>query len=265
MRTRASRGSRRAGAADLPLSLFAVGLVLLLPGFAASALGQSIYPSFEGWRSNPDGTYTLVFGYYSAFADAVRIPAGENNGFVFAGTAEAPEDRGQPVLFLPGRQRNVCRMVVPADFAGNLQWRVRHEGETAETTERGGLDPLYRLEEIGSAYRSTRDLDTSVAAKWRCLNRAPSVAAARALAAVAGEPIELRGFVSDDGLPRGGGLSLRWRLIAGDAGAVTLADPEAETTEATFDRAGDYRLELSASDSELEASTEVVVTVSAPP
>ena len=28
--------------------------------------GQFVAPYFEGWYANPDGTYTLSFGYYNA-------------------------------------------------------------------------------------------------------------------------------------------------------------------------------------------------------
>ena len=47
-------------------SLLLTTVVLLLPAaFAAETLqyGAPVYPSFEGWRQNPDGSFNLMFGY----------------------------------------------------------------------------------------------------------------------------------------------------------------------------------------------------------
>jgi hypothetical protein len=36
-----------------------------LPFAPESAAGMTITPAFEGWYENPDGTYSLSFGYYN--------------------------------------------------------------------------------------------------------------------------------------------------------------------------------------------------------
>ena len=232
-------------------------VALLLAG--ASLLGAenaTIYPVFEGWAPNPNGTATLVFGYYNHSAAAVELPAGSDNGF-----EPGPQDRGQPVLFLPGRQRNVCRMVVAGGFEGNMQWRITHGGVASETTERGGLDPLYLLEEIGSAFRATRTIDFDTAEHGVCLNGAPTARVAPELSAKIGQAIELRGFVSDDGLPRGSALAISWRQLSGPADAKISSSDQA-TARVTFPMPGEYLLELTAGDGEGTSSDEVRVTVS---
>src|SRR5690606_10364686 len=58
---------REAVHAALPLAGLALALLLSPAMAAAQGLtynrGQSIAPAFEGWKSNDDGTYSLVFGY----------------------------------------------------------------------------------------------------------------------------------------------------------------------------------------------------------
>lgn len=61
-----------------------------------SEFGEPVYPSYEGWYDNPDGSYTLLMGYFNPNTkQTVRVPIGESN-FIAPG---AP-DQGQPtVLF----------------------------------------------------------------------------------------------------------------------------------------------------------------------
>ena len=236
--------------------------VLLLPAASGFAQSDPVYPTYEGWTANPDGTYTLVFGYFNANSVAVEIRPGQANGFVPELEVGEPADRGQPVRFSPGRQRNVCRLVVPPDFVGNLQWRLSFAGTTTDTTEQGGLDPLYLLERIGPRYRATRDIDTAQTPKGRCINRAPTVSAGRDSSAAKGAPLELTGFVSDDGLPRGGALESAWSQLSGPDKA-TFDDPTAPRTRVRFSAAGDYELALSASDAELESRATVTIHVTA--
>ena len=240
-----------------PYSVAVTVLVVSLASAASAQTDKPIYPTYEGYAANPDGTYTLVFGYHSENALPVEIGPGDNNGF-----GPAPADRGQPVRFLPGRQRNVCRIVVPADFTGNLQWTIRHGGTTTSTTERGGVDPLYLLENIGSAYRSLSDIATAEVEKGVCINRPPTVFAGRSLKVAVGDGMtaELRAIVRDDGLPRTGALMSTWRKVSGP-GSVTFAASDQATTTVTFGTAGTYELELTAHDTELEASSRVTVEV----
>src|SRR5581483_2077641 len=62
--------------------------------------GQSIQPAFEGWMKNPDGSYSLWFGYLNRnYEETPNIPIGPNTAFGTSG--EVP---GQPTPFLPRRQ-----------------------------------------------------------------------------------------------------------------------------------------------------------------
>jgi hypothetical protein len=46
------------------------------------ARGQSIQPVFEGWEKNPDGTFSMWFGYLNRnYEERLNIPVGPNNGF----------------------------------------------------------------------------------------------------------------------------------------------------------------------------------------
>ena len=42
--------------------------------------GTSITPAFEGWYPNPDGTFSILVGYYNRNTkEALEIPVGPNN------------------------------------------------------------------------------------------------------------------------------------------------------------------------------------------
>ena len=140
---------------------------LTLAAAADAQPNRPIYPVYEGYVMNDDQTAVLVFGYYNHNSVAVEIPSGEANGF-----SPGRADRGQPTGFEPGRQRNVCLIVTPADYADNLRWTVTWAGTTQTTTERGGIDPLYLIENISLAYRRAKEIDTATAEHCVCLEAA---------------------------------------------------------------------------------------------
>jgi hypothetical protein len=66
--------------------------------FAYSS-GQSLEPAYEGWMQNPDGSYTLYFGYMNTnWQQDFDIPVGPANHF-----EPGDPDRGQPTHFYPRR------------------------------------------------------------------------------------------------------------------------------------------------------------------
>jgi RHS repeat-associated protein len=75
--------------------------------------------------------------------------------------------------------------------------------------------------------------------------------------------VTLTGTASDDGLPSGT-LVLAWSLASGPA-PVVFSDPASPVTDATFTAPGSYVLRLTADDSQLQASDQLTVTVSARP
>jgi len=70
----------------------------------------------------------------------------------------------------------------------------------------------------------------------------------------------LAGNVSDDGLPTGQNVSVRWEKVSA-GGTVTFGNATAANTTATFSQSGTYVLRLVATDSNLSASDEVTITV----
>lgn len=159
---------KKAPSTRAALSLFLVLSALLAPAAWAQPT-RPVYPVYEGYVPNDDGTAVLVFGYYNHNAVAVEIPAGEANGF-----DPGPADRGQPTVFEPGRHRNVCLIVLPADYEGNLSWSVTVGENTEKTTERGGIDTLYLIENISMAYHRARQIDTAAAERGVCVQPVPA-------------------------------------------------------------------------------------------
>jgi RHS repeat-associated protein len=92
-------------------------------------------------------------------------------------------------------------------------------------------------------------------------NQAPSASAGPdQTTTVPANTVTLNGIVSDDGLPAGGTLTASWRRISGP-GTVTFGDANAAVTTATFSLAGTYTLRLTASDSLLTKTDDIIVTV----
>ena len=89
--------------------------------------GQSITGAFEGWYQNPDGSYTLLVGYFNRNVKQIMdIPVGPNNRIEPGGP-----DFGQPTHFQTGRQWGVFVIKVPKDFGTKtLTWYITANGET---------------------------------------------------------------------------------------------------------------------------------------
>jgi hypothetical protein len=221
---------------------------------------QPIYPVYDGFLKNADGSYSLAFGYFSHNAEPVTIPPGPNNAF-----SPDPGDRQQPTVFKPGHSRFQCVMVVGPEFDGKLKWTLTYSGTTTGSSERM-LQSNWNLVE-GAA--DLGKIDYAKVPRGVCLNRPPTVrvlgkTARRgevAMTATTGEELHLFGSVADEGLPRSGKLTIEWKSLKGPA-AVKFSDAAAARTIATFATPGTYELELSATDSEFRTALRVVVTVS---
>src|SRR5438477_5668105 len=95
-------------------------------------------------------------------------------------------------------------------------------------------------------------------------NQPPIVNAGPAQAIALSDAANLNGSATDDGFPNPpGALTYSWTVVSGP-GTVTFANANAASTTATFASAGSYTLRLTASDSELSGSADVVVTVGGP-
>jgi len=230
--------------------------------FDAGQERQAIFPVYDGYRKNEDGSLTLSFAYFSHNATPVEIPVGEDN--FFSGTI----DLGQPTVFLPGHQRWQCIVVVDEGFAGDLQWTLTHSGTTT-TTSQSMLQ--YNWEFAASDERNALRAieDPTTEPRNVCLNRPPIVrvlgyggrTGASELQVAVGDGLKLFGSVRDEGLPRGGELASSWEKVSGP-GAVRFDDTHAPRTLAFFTEPGDYVLQLTGTDSSVENTTEVNVVVS---
>ncbi len=224
---------------------------------------QPIYPAYDGFIRNDDGSYTIAFGYFSHNAEIVEIAPGPGNSF-----APAPADRQQPIRFHPGHHRFQCVMVVPPDFKGDLRWALTYAGTTTGTSERM-LQSNWNLVE-GAA--QLRQIEFAKVPRGVCLNQPPEVrvlglparpgrdGALPRLEATMDEPLNLFGSVQDEGLPRTGVLTAGWKALSGP-GTARFQNPSAARTRATFSAPGTYTLELTATDTELTRSYRLDVVV----
>src|SRR5687767_13425212 len=108
------------------------------------AAGQTVTPVFEGWYRNPDGTYSISFGYFNRNASEVlEIPIGPNNSI-----APGDANQGQPTSFQPRRHWGVFAVTVPADFGEKkVVWTLVVRGETFAIS--GHLRPQWEIDAVG--------------------------------------------------------------------------------------------------------------------
>ena len=136
--------------------------------------GQNVAPAFEGWERNPDGTFSMVFGYLNRnYEEEVDIPVGPDN---LSHRHRTSGDRGQPTHFYPRRQRFLFRVVVPAnwDKQRKVIWTLTSRGHTDQA--KGWLQPEWELSEdvivenMGGGVPDPEQ-QTSGAHPRRCFNR----------------------------------------------------------------------------------------------
>jgi hypothetical protein len=235
-----------------------IALALIVsPALVFAQKNRPIYPAYDGFVQNPDGSYTLAFAYFSHNAEPVTIEPGPDNSF-----SPNPGDRQQTTTFHPGHWRFQCVMVVGPEFDGKLRWTVNYAG-TSTGTSQNMLQSNWNLVE-GAA--ELKKIDYAKVPRGVCLNRAPSVrvlgltARERTLHATTTEPLSLFGSVADEGLPRNAKLAVSWKQVSGPA-PVTFQNAAVARTRATFSAPGSYELELSATDSEFSDATRVTVVV----
>jgi hypothetical protein len=159
--------------------------------------GQTIQPVFEGWEKNPDGTFSMLFGYLNRnYEESPHIPVGANNSF-----SPGPPDRGQPTHFYPRRQSFVFRVIVPADWGTkDLVWTVNHNGRAL--TAYGTLTNNWSLDE--GVWRANRGagINGRMGAEM-APNARPvvTIIGAASLTAAVHEPLTLTVTATDDGKP----------------------------------------------------------------
>ena len=254
------------GAAGLA-SAFGAVLVLALGAGTAGAqvpgtlqeFGAPVYPAYEGWYENPDGSITLLAGYFNANTEEiVDVPVGGSN-YIEPG----PADQGQPTRFAPGRAWGVFTIRIPGDDRDHRAiWHLTANGETVSIPMH--LDPQWIIEPFEDAANGNRPPVIRLAPDGEGFI-GPPLGIAWELTATAGTPLDLAVWTSDekptDNLeaasrrPRPA-LILRWHVLRGP-GDVDFSHPVQEfadssdqnpTTTATFSAPGDYVLRAEALD-----------------
>ena len=225
----------------------------------AAPTGQTATPAFEGWYKNPDGTYSLSFGYYNRnTTEVVSIPIGPDN-FVSPGDA----NQGQPSYLYPRRNWGVFAVKVPADFGdkNKVVWTVKVRGQTFSVP--GSLREEWQIDALeGEAGSNNTPPVLSFDADGPKGSGPAGVTVERA--ATVGKPLSITVIAKDDGagLTRGGyPVTLTWFTHQGPA-AVTFSPPTSRltptggtaTTTATFSKPGDYIIRVRANDSDVVAA-----------
>jgi hypothetical protein len=257
--------------------------------------GQGLQPIFEGWARNPDGSFSMYFGYLNRnFVETLVLPVGPDNK-----VEPGVTDRGQPTVFGTRIHRKEFSVTVPKDWGKKeLIWSVTVRG----TTERAvaWLQPEWEIDPIyAGKSRSEESLK----------NTPPKLTLDVRTAIATPEPLTLAATVQDDGLPtprkprtpspqdtpptlkplpdqpelpvnvpslgnsnrRGGnqgpqGLIVNWLVWRGPAAvqfetaSVPVKEGKAVAT-AIFTKPGTYVLRARATDGELTDEKEVTVTV----
>jgi len=264
----------RAALLLLGTGLFSLNAQFQFPG-ARYTRGQDVSPTFDGWESNPDGTFTLHFGYYNRNSEEeVDIPIGPENTF-----DRGNGDQGQPTHFYPGRRWFVFQVVVPKDWPHDqrLVWTLTNKGRT--NLSKGWLQPEWEVDKLLISKNAISDpfLRTSNSNPTPD-NMAPVVTGCSSQTVTLPATATLTATATDDGLPkpglgdRGGkveGLQIRWILYRGpaavrfdpDVSPAVYGKPLTSETKVRFSVPGGYRIRVIATDGAMFATCDVDVKV----
>jgi hypothetical protein len=250
------------------LIAFSMGLASLqaqqaLPMEPSHFTGQSITGAFEGWFSNPDGSFSLLLGYYNRnLRETADIPVGANNHIDPGGP-----DFGQPTHFLPGRMWGDFVIKVPKDFGDKkLTWTLTINGKTT-------VIPMYLMTdwEVSPFQDATGNTPPYIGfTQSGPFVNGPAGQSSTATTTM-GTPLPITIWVADDAnvvkgaqKPRTPAVTLFWSKFRGP-GNVTFTPerPQVQpgqfeapvkdfqgtaTTNATFSEPGDYILRVVAND-----------------
>jgi hypothetical protein len=184
----------------LVMCLLAAGIAT--PRSASAQLtyssGQGVSPSFDGWEPNPDGSFTMNFGYMNQnWEEEIDAPIGPGNNI-----SPGPPDQGQPTHLYPRRNRYVFKVRVPKDFGNKeLVWTLTAHGITrkvyATLKQDFFIDNMVRSSETGALGPGVSDPETRA-------NQPPTVEAVgdSVRKVKVGEPLTLYAVVKDDGIPK---------------------------------------------------------------
>ena len=252
--------------------VFALFLAALAPSASAqqplmpvSASGKTVTPVFEGWYANPDGTYSISFGYFNRNSEEVLdVPIGPDNV-----VSPGEPNQGQPTHFDPRRHWGVFAVKVPKDFGENkVTWTLKDRGETF--TISGSLHRDWQIDALEGEAGSG---NTPPAVRFEQAGpegRGPGGITAGPLKASVGSPLSISLWVADDAKVapsntlndrQAAPLTLTWFRHQGP-GAVAFTPSTARlnptggttTATATFSRPGEYVLRVRVNDSPVAAA-----------
>ena len=169
--------------------------------------GQPVWPAFEGWERNDDGSASLVFGYMNDnWQEEFDVPIGPENSIDPGGP-----DRGQPTHFQPRRNRFIFRVRVPKDWGDKeMIWSLTTHGVARKAY--GSLRTDLLIENI-DIMSETGALGAGTSNPEIRADKPPTIKlvgpqSPQSLTATVGKPLTLTAIVSDDGVPRLRGLGL---------------------------------------------------------
>jgi len=238
------------------VSLTSVAQIPLAP---PSTRGQTVTPVFEGWYQNPDGTYSLSFGYFNRnFGEVLEIPVGPDNFF-----EPGPANQGQPTQFQPRRQWGVFAATVPADFGyERLVWTLKIRGETFFVP--GSLNKDWQIDALRGEAGSGNTPPVLSFHSGGPEGSGPAGVTGAPLTASVGMPLAVTVRAADDGRGSGGvtaagdegiSVTLAWFKHQGP-GEVSFNEASQEVshsggeakTMVTFSKPGSYVLRVRAND-----------------
>ena len=174
-------------------------LLMRVPAAADSySRGQNVYPAYEGWEQNSDGSFNMLFGYMNGnWEEELDIPVGPDNDIEPGGP-----DQGQPTHFFPRRNRFVFRVRVPKDFGTqDLVWALTTHGKALKAY--GSLRQDYFVDNMVFT-SETGAIGAGVSNPEIRANKPPvlEVAGDRVRTVKVGQPLVLSVHGTDDGIPK---------------------------------------------------------------
>jgi hypothetical protein len=192
--------------------------------------GQNVQPIFEGWWRNPDGSFTMHFGYLNRnYVEELHVPVGPANQVEPVGP-----DGGQPTYFYTRTHRYSFSVTVPKDWDKTREviWTVTANGKTDKAY--AWLQPDWEVDRDVLARNSTGAIGSKEPNE-------PPVLKIEPLAAVTvSAPTRLTAAVADDGLPKPG--TTKRRVATGQETPPTLQNmPEAPVNVPQVQGSGQQR------------------------
>lgn len=202
--------------------------------------GAGISPAYEGYDTNPDGSFNMWFGYMNRnYEQEPDVAIGPENSF-----SPGPADRGQPTHFLTRRHKDVFAVVVPKDWGDKvLTWTIVANGDPQKVT--ATLAPQWMID------RKYTTRGANISNPYS--NTPPVVSMEQSAKSITlGESLTVFLSATDDGLPKRQGKPIGMTFTLGEyrgPGKVlfepssgSVVDGKAQAS-VRFSEPGDYILQ----------------------